>query len=257
VHQALRDLLLAHGGRVIWPQYALEYDAPQQQRSAIWYHDHVRLDELLAQTPPDEAYRHQLLSSAVDAGNGHALDRLWRPQDHALMCIDKIPEPRLLVEGITKHEGTDVATLRNLVLRSAPDAFPTRDAVWLNAANSCLKDFTSRIVERPVALLEMVLALGLPADPPADAQRTPLEGAINALSEAKVALLLAHGANPNRVLYRGGNALHEAVLCKATDCIPLLLQAGADRTQCDREGRTPLQLAVVKRNKAAQKLLAA
>ena len=92
------------------------------------------------------------------------MDRLWRPQDHALMCIDKIPEPRLLVEGITKHEGTDVATLRNLVLRSAPEAFPARDAVWLNAANSCLKDFTSRIVDRPVALLEMVLALGLPAD---------------------------------------------------------------------------------------------
>jgi ankyrin repeat protein len=257
VHQALRELLVAHGGRVIWPHYALEYDTPRQQRSAIWYHDHVRLDELLAQTPPDEAYRHQLLSSAVDAGNAHALDRLWRPGDHALMCIEKIPEPRLLVEGITKHEGTDVATLRNLVLRSAPEAFPARDAVWLNAANSCLKDFTSRIVERPMALLKMVLALGLPADPPADAQRTPLESAINALSEAKVALLLAHGANPNRVLYRGGNALHEAVLCKATDCIPLLLQAGADRTQCDHEGRTPLQLAVVKRNKAAQKLLAA
>lgn len=68
--------------------------------------------------------------------------------------------------------------------------------------------------------------------------------------------LLAHGANPNRARYHGGNALHEAVLYKATDCIPLLSQAGADRTQCDRQGRTPLQLAVVKRNKAAQKLLA-
>lgn len=257
VHQALRDLLVAHGGRVIWPQYALEYDTPEQQRSAIWYHDHARLDELLAQAPPDEAYRQQLLSSAVDAGNFHALDRLWRPQDHALMCIDKIPEPRLLVQGITKHEGTDVATLRNLVLRSAPEAFPARDAVWLNAANSCLLDFTSRIVDRPVELLEMVLQLGLPADPSSDAQRSPLGGAIDARSEAKVTLLLAHGANPNRALYYGGNALHGAVLCKATDCIPLLLQAGADRTQCDSQGRTPLQLAVVKRNKAAQKLLAA
>ena len=36
---------------------------------------------------------------------------------------------------------------------------------WLNAANSCLKDFSSRIVDRPVALLEIVLALGLPAEP--------------------------------------------------------------------------------------------
>lgn len=257
VHQALRDLLVAHGGRVIWPQHALEYDTPEQQRSAIWYHDHARLDELLAQAPPDEAYRQQLLSSAVDGGNGHALDRLWRPQDHALMCIDKIPQPRLLAESLTKHEGTDVATMQNLVQRSAPEVFPTRDAAWLDAANSCMHDFTSRIVDRPVALLEMVLALGLPAEPPADAQHTPLEWAINGLSEAKVALLLAHGANPNRALYHGGNALHEAVLCKATDCIPLLLQAGTDRTQCDRQGRTPLQLAVSKRNKTAQKLLAA
>ena len=256
VHQALRDLLVAHGGRVIWPQYALEYDTPEQQRSAIWYHDHARFDELLAQAPPDEAYRQQLLSSAVDGGNGHALDRLWRPQDHALMCIDTIPQPRLLAESLTKHESTDVATMQNLAQRSAPEAFPTRDAAWLDAANSCMHDFTSRIVDRPVELLEMLLALGLPAEPPADAQHTPLEWAINGLSEAKVALLLAHGANPNRALYHGGNALHEAVLYKATDCIPLLLQAGADRTFCDSQGRTPLQLAVVKRNKAAQKLLA-
>ena len=184
------------------------------------------------------------------------MDRLWRPGDHALMCIDPMAESRLLAQCTTKHEGTDVAALRDLVLRSAPEAFPTRDAVWLNAANSCLLDFTSRIVERPVELLEMALQLGLPADPSTDAQRSPLEGAIDARSEAKVTLLLAHGANPNRALYYGGNALHGAVLCKATDCIPLLLQAGADRTFCDSQGRTPLQLAVVKRNKAAQKLLA-
>ena len=29
VHQALRELLMAHGGRVIWPRYALECDAPE------------------------------------------------------------------------------------------------------------------------------------------------------------------------------------------------------------------------------------
>ncbi|AYM95402.1 hypothetical protein EAG14_03965 [Acidovorax sp. 1608163] len=256
VHRALRDLLMAHGGRVIWPHYVLEYDAPQQQLNAISYHDHARLDELLAQAPPDEAHRHGLLSRAVDEGNLPALDRLWRPGDHALMCIDTTPEPRLLAECTTKHEGTDVATMRYLVQCSAPEAFPTRDTAWLNAANSCLKDFSSRIVDRPVELLEIVLALGLPAEPPADAQHTPLEAAINAQSEAKVALLLAYGANPNRVLYHGGNALHEALECKATHCLPLLLQAGADRTHCDRQGRTPLQLAVSKRNKAAQKLLA-
>jgi hypothetical protein len=43
---------------------------------------------------------------------------------------------------------------------------------------------------------------------------------------------------------------------RAIDCIPSLLQAGIDRTHCDNQGRTPLQLAVTKRNKAAQKLLA-
>ncbi|RLJ37011.1 ankyrin repeat domain-containing protein [Acidovorax sp. 106] len=256
VHQALRDLLMAHGGQVIWPRYALECDAPEQQLHAISYHDHARLDALLAQAPPDEAHRHGLLGRAVDEGNLPALDRLWRPGDHALMCIDPMAESRLLAQCTTKHEGTDVATMRDLVQRSAPEAFPARDAAWLNAATSCLQDFSSRIVDRPVEMVDMLLALGVPAEPPADAQHTPLEAAIHAQSEAKVALLLAHGANPNRVLHHGGNTLHEAVEHKATGCIPLLLQAGADRTHCDRQGRTPLQLAVSKRNKAAQKLLA-
>lgn len=257
VHQALRDILIANGGQVIWPHYALEYDAPKQQRNAIAYHDHVRLDELLTQSPPDESHRRELLTWAVGKGNLHALGRLWRAGDHVLMCIDKAPQPELLAESITQHQDTDVAILQALVLRSPPQALPRRDAAWLKAANLCLRHFTSAIVDRPVQMMETLLTLGLPAEPPADAQHCALTAAIDAKCEAKVALLLAHGANPNRVLYHGGNALHEALQQKATDCIALLLQAGADRAHCDHQGRTPMQLAVTKRNKAAQKLLSA
>lgn len=256
VHQALRDLLMANGGAVIWPHYALEYDVSQQQLNAISYHDHARLDELLVQAPPDEAHRHRLLARAVDEGNHHALGRLWRAGDHVLMCIDKGSAPELLAESITRHEGTDVAMLQDLVLRSPREAFPQQDAAWLDAANRCLRHFASGILDRPAQMMEMLLVLGLPAEPPADAQHCALTTAIDANSEAKVALLLAYGANPNRVLHHGGNALHEAVQSKETDCLHLLLQAGAERTHCDRQGRTPLQLAVVKRNKGAQRLLA-
>ncbi|RYF28629.1 MAG: ankyrin repeat domain-containing protein [Comamonadaceae bacterium] len=106
-------------------------------------------------------------------------------------------------------------------------------------------------------MLQVLLALGLPAEPPAEAQFSPLWSAIEAQSPENVALLLAHGADPNRIAYHGGNALHVALQHNATDCIPLLLQAGADRTRCDGQGRTPLQLAVSKRDKTAQKFLAA
>lgn len=102
-----------------------------------------------------------------------------------------------------------------------------------------------------------LLALGLPTEPPVEAQHSRLSSAIDAKSASKVALLLARGTNSNRLAYHGGNALHVALEHKATDCIALLLQAGADRSHCDRLGRTPLQLAVAKRNKAAQKLLSA
>lgn len=256
-HQAVRDILLAHGGQVIWPRYALEYDLPQQQLSAISYHDHAQFDALLVQAPPDDAHRQMLLVRAVQHGNHHALGGLWQSGDHALMCVDKFSICELLAESITQQEGMNVAMLRDLVLCSPPDAFPLRDARWLDAANRCLGHFVSSVLDQPVEMLEMLLALGLPAEPPADAQRNPLSSAIDAKSPAKVALLLAHGANPNRIVYHGGNALHVALESKATDCIPLLLQAGADRSHCDRQGRTPLQLAVAKRNKTAQKLLSA
>ena len=228
-HQAVRDVLLAHGGQVVWPRYALEYDVPQQQLSAISYHDHARFDALLAQAPPDGAHRQKLLIRAVRTGNHHALDRLWRPGDHALMCVDKSSVLELLAESITLQEGMNVAMLRDLVLRSPPAAFPLRDARWLDAATRCLGHFVSSVWNQPAEMLEMLLGLGLPAEPPADSQSCPLWSAIGAKSPAKVALLLAHGANPNRIVYHGGNALHVALESKASDCIPLLLKAGADR----------------------------
>ncbi|RZJ59229.1 MAG: ankyrin repeat domain-containing protein [Acidovorax sp.] len=156
------------------------------------------------------------------------------PSYTLLMCINTIPESRLLAESITRHEGTDVALLLDLVLRSPPEAFPPRDAVWLDAANRCMRQFASAILDCPARMMELLLAVGLPAEPPADAPHSPLSAAIAAGSETKVALLLAHGANPNRIAHHGGNASHEAL---------------------QQQGRTPLQLAVSKRNKAAQKLL--
>lgn len=256
-HQAVRDLLIDHCAQVVWPHSALEYDVAQQQLNAISYHDHARFDALQAQSPVDDVHRQRLLVRAVQEGNHHALGTLWQPGDHALMCVDEASSPELLAESITQQEGMNVAMLRDLVLRSTPDVLPAAEPNWRAAANRCLRHFAFGILDQPAEMMEALLALGLPAEPPADVQHTPLSAAIDAKSASKVALLLAHGADPNRAVYHGGNALHEAVECKATDCIPLLLQAGADRSHCDRLGRTPLQLAVAKRNKAAQKLLSA
>ncbi|RYF28628.1 MAG: ankyrin repeat domain-containing protein [Comamonadaceae bacterium] len=146
-HQVVRDVLIAHGGHVVWPAYALEYDVPQQQLSAISYHDHARLDALLAQAPPDEVCRHKLLGRAVGEGNHHALDRLWRPGDHALMYLKDESRRELLAQSITQQVGMNVAMLRDLAERSAPDAFPPRDAAWLLAANSCLRHFASPVLD--------------------------------------------------------------------------------------------------------------
>ena len=57
-------------------------------------------------------------------------------------------------------------------------------------------------------------------------------------------LLLAKGADPNRVDVKGMSMLHTAVKRGASDCVRLLLQYGALVNVRDREARTPLFLAV-------------
>ncbi len=55
--------------------------------------------------------------------------------------------------------------------------------------------------------------------------------------------LLAAGAAVDATDARGNSALHMAVEARAHGTVEALLEAGADRTLRNREGRTPLELA--------------
>lgn len=256
-HQRVRELLMARGARIAWPESTLQGEMKACQTHAVWAHDHAWLDTLLEQAPPDEETRRSLLVHALKDGNHHALDRLWREGvDHALVLVPGV-FPNLLVESVTDQPEMDAAMLNDLVARSAGKPVPGQDdPQWADAAASTLRHWVRRDKLRPpLALLQQLLDLGLPATAP-PGRSCALAAAIAAKRTDAVALLLAHGADPNHTMHDGGNALHEALYWKATDCIPLLLQAGVDRDRRDQQGRTAMERAVTKRNKAAQKYLA-
>lgn len=257
-HQRVRELLVARGARFAWPESTLQNEMASRQTHAVWAHDHAWFDTLLEHAPPDEEQRRGLLVHALKDGNHHALDRLWREGvDHALVLVPGI-FPNLLVESVTGQPEMDAAMLNDLVARSAGKPVPGQgDPLWAGAAASTLRHWVRRDKLRPpLALLQQLLDLGLPANAP-PGHSCALAAAIAAQWTDAVALLLAHGADPNHTMHDGGNALHEALYWKATDCIPLLLQAGVDRDRRDQQGRTAMERAVTKRNKTAQKYLAA
>lgn len=258
-HQRVRDLLAAHGARVAWPESQLQAEMKSRLVHAVGGHDHAWLDALLAQEPPDEALHLQLLQQAIEIGNHHALDRLWREGvDHALALTHDGVFPRLLVYSLTDQPEMDQAMLSDLAARSAGKPVPGQsDPQWAEAAATTLRLWVGRKEPQPpLALLPQMLDLGLPVNAP-PGSFCALAAAIAAHWTDAVALLLERGADPNHSMPGGGNALHEALYWKATDCIPLLLQAGVDRERCDQFGKSPMQHAVSKRNRAAQKYLAA
>lgn len=258
-HQRVRDLLAAHGARVAWPESQLQAEMKSRLIHAVAGHDHAWLDALLAEEPPDEALHLQLLEQAIENGNHHALGRLWREGvDHALAMTHSGVFPRLLVYSLTDQPEMDQAMLNDLAARSAGKPVPGQsDPQWAEATATTLRLWVGRKEPQPpLALLPQLLDMGLPVNAP-PGSFCALAAAIAAHWTDAVALLLARGADPNHRMHGGGNALHEALYWKATDCIPLLLQAGVDREQCDEFGKSPMQHAVSKRNRAAQKYLAA
>jgi serine/threonine-protein phosphatase 6 regulatory ankyrin repeat subunit B len=98
------------------------------------------------------------------------------------------------------------------------------------------------------------LLLSAHADPEAlDANRnTPLDCAVLDGQMEIVRLLLAHGANVKRTYPpEGRGPLHEVCAKGSANLIPLLVEFGADPTQRDRFGETPLDLALAYKNENA------
>jgi ankyrin repeat protein len=98
------------------------------------------------------------------------------------------------------------------------------------------------------------LLLSAHADPEAlDANgNTPLDHAVSGGREEIVRLLLAHGANVRRTNVTDGRGLlHEACVRGFANLIPMLVEVGADPTERDRFGETPLDLALAYKNENA------
>lgn len=84
-------------------------------------------------------------------------------------------------------------------------------------------------------LVERLCSLGSDVNARADTGETPLVNLIRAASfgearspEACARLLLVHGADPNRRVYDGCSALHQAIIHSQVDLVRLLLDFGAD-----------------------------
>lgn len=69
---------------------------------------------------------------------------------------------------------------------------------------------------------------------------SPLESAVEANQPELVALLLTHGANPNRRTMNQGSALQQSISYGNLKIVNLLLTHGANPNVRDRQGQTPL-----------------
>ncbi len=253
-HAQLRDLMLSRGARLEWHERARSYDTRQQQSWAIRFHDHQRLEELLAAAPLGEVERHELLAEALSEGNHVALEKLWRPGDHAFMpYLGGCYGPRLMAYNVTHQADMNEAMLQDLDERSRTTPCPVFEGPMLEAAFDCLHDRISE--ESPPTMVSRLIEMGLPYEAPPNNSYHPLRRAVIRNLVEMLLLLLTKGVDPNAPISDEGNALHFAVIYKSNDCIAPLLAAGADRELRNHGGKTPLELAIKHRNKPAQKLL--
>lgn len=77
----------------------------------------------------------------------------------------------------------------------------------------------------------------------------PLEIAIERCHGA-VEAILAHGANPNRLTYQGGTALHYAAKLGKLEAVEILLEYSANPNEVDRDRCTPLHRAAARKDSA-------
>jgi ankyrin repeat protein len=253
-HVKLRELLIVHGAQLQWHEGADDEAMESQLRDVITYHDSVKLERLLAATTLTETERHRWLALAVEVGNCSALNMLWRDGDHMFMPVlgerkNVSGTPMLLASFLTHIPDMGLTMLHTLIERSRETPQPKFEGALLEPALWCLLHAIHE--GQPSEIARSMIELGLPIDSP---ELCPLYRAIDNNFPDIVRLLLDKGVNPNfiRPYYHG--PLHRAVEFKSYDCIPVLLAAGADREHkyC---GETPLQYAIARRDKTAQKLL--
>ncbi|KAI8174504.1 Ankyrin-2 [Colletotrichum sp. SAR 10_75] len=94
-----------------------------------------------------------------------------------------------------------------------------------------------------LSILERLLALGADVHIANNVQDTPLYAALKAGQTETAMALLLQGAGWKDLNDDGFNALHLAVLHSANVVVRYLLRKGADPTQPDSKGRTPVKLA--------------
>jgi ankyrin repeat protein len=105
-------------------------------------------------------------------------------------------------------------------------------------------------------ILELLLAAHPDLNAPDAKDKTALDEAVLHGWTSIMAVLVGHGANPSRVhAVNGRGPLHEACVKGFHELIEPLIAAGADPTQRDRFGQTPLDLALAYKNASAVAVL--
>ncbi|HJL06584.1 MAG TPA: ankyrin repeat domain-containing protein [Polyangiaceae bacterium LLY-WYZ-15_(1-7)] len=105
------------------------------------------------------------------------------------------------------------------------------------------------------AIVDLLIAHGLPVDRPDGTGQTPLMSAASKGYATLVERLLSAGANPSHRDRSGGSALHLAARAGKRSACVALLEGGADPSILDGRGKTPQELAEGAGRKALAKLL--
>ena len=138
----------------------------------------------------------------------------------------------------------DVETLRRLLAEGvSPDA--TDFNTFIYGANTalhylCRWEANNCAADDRVACIKLLIDAGANLEAVDLNGYTPLQFAANFANAEIVSLLVDAGANVNAVTNYGSTALHLA----ASDCVEVLLAAGADIDVRDNSGRTPFDNAL-------------
>lgn len=142
------------------------------------------------------------------------------------------------------HDATqagDIAGLRRAL--GDPPGFPNSALPWEAACGDTLLVYA--LLWGPFGLVRELLSLRADPDAVADDGYPALHAALLHRPERleRVALLLAHGADPDQRGLRDFTALHRAASLDDAEAIRLLLRAGADPSARAGIRETPLALA--------------
>ncbi|GFO40276.1 ankyrin-3 [Plakobranchus ocellatus] len=241
-------------------------------------------DILLQKGEFSNQYLYNIACNLITQGLYKALDHLvfFRNDEEFtqsllnLAVVQEVGEPvQILInrgaDVNARHNGAKVALVVALECGKRFDLFKMVTLLIESGANvnRCLHDKSPLVcaISKGHKIIRYLLEKGADANEVGDEMgNTPLMAAIVQRSNLRnvyypfdvVKLLLDFGADPNKVNFKGDNALHLAVAQQTLDVVSKLLEAGADPNIVNAQGNNALHLAVAEQKlEVVSKLLEA